>query len=177
MQSIQNRPPAFIEKGNALPTLIALVCISRVRWTKFLAGLEGNLQGCRQGGGAGGAEAPPDFNTCYFTAKECWKTREEKQLSGYKHANWIKLKSVEFCCHYVQQTHWLTLHIGRLSVLFLWTCSIVHQFSRTCCAVVRNQVFKLCNTLKVLSLTALVAIRKIVFSQDFIKLEIPCKVG
>ena len=22
-------------------------------------------------GGAGGAEAPPDFNSCYFTAKEC----------------------------------------------------------------------------------------------------------
>ena len=33
--------------------------------------------------------------------------------------------------------------IGRLSVLFLWTCSIVHQFSRTCCAVVRSQVFNL----------------------------------
>ena len=30
-------------------------------------------QGCRQGGGgggAGGAEAPPDLNSCYFTAKE-----------------------------------------------------------------------------------------------------------
>ena len=34
--------------------------------------------------GAGGAAAPPDFNSCHFTTKET--TEEKKQLSSYKHA-------------------------------------------------------------------------------------------
>ena len=51
-----------------------------------LATVASIIQGCRQGGGLGGLKPPPDFNSCYFTAKERWKQERKKQLSGYKHA-------------------------------------------------------------------------------------------
>ena len=46
------------------------------------------LQGCRQGGGAGGAEAPPPQILTHVTLlqKNLEKQERKKQLLGYKHA-------------------------------------------------------------------------------------------
>ena len=102
------------------------------------------LQGCRQGGGL----KPPQIwlNSCYFTAKERWKTTEKKQLSGYKHAVLHTKNEAQKCPNIpillsLRATNSLaTLHIDRLSVLFLSTCSIIHQFNQTCWAVVHRQM-------------------------------------
>ena len=55
--------------------------------------LNGDTKGVGKGGGSGGAEAPPPppppqiLTHVTLLQKNVEKTREEKQLSGYKHAN------------------------------------------------------------------------------------------
>ena len=117
-------------------------------------------QGCRQGGGLGGLK-PPQILT-HVTLLQKNVEKQERKNSFQVISMQIEAQKCRILLSLRATNSLATLHIGRLSVLFLWTCSIVHQFSRTCCAVVRSQVFNLRNALKVLSLTALVAIRKIV---------------
>ena len=96
------------------------------------------IQGCRQGGGWGGWSPPPDFNSCYFTAKERWKQERKKQLSGYKHAVYIQNWSSKVSKYTNSAVITCNKLIGytarrRLSVLFLWTCSIVQSNLLCCC--------------------------------------------
>ena len=92
------------------------------------------IQGCRQGGGgAGGAEAPPDFNSCYFTAKNVEKQERKNSFQVISMQFYIQKieaqkcpNQYEFYSHYMQQTHWL--HCTQADCQF---CSCGHAVSYT----------------------------------------------
>ena len=97
-----------------------------------------NTQGCRQGGG--GWSPPPQILThVTLLQKNIEKQERKKQLSGYKHAVLHTKIEAQKCPNIrillsLRATNSLaTLYIGRLSVLFLWTCSIVQSNLLCCC--------------------------------------------